>query len=249
MAKFCKYCGSPIPEGGSCECQKAKEERDPNVTNQESMQGNQSQQFAQTDMSPAAKIFYDTKNLIVNFFRKPVTTMEVGLLALDKTSQFMVGVLYAIILFLSLTMRLSGAIKYAFIIVLAFVAVKAIYAGLLYLFTKKQGSDFKSLFALYCLSSLPESVCIIIIFLLSYIAASAYIGLIIMAIMLFIVAIISEMTAVEIVLKKDRDKGFWLFLLFSFIIAIMEAFVIKVAVMAAIQSAVQSMGGLLGSFL
>lgn len=256
MGNFCRYCGKPTQEGEVCTCQangqeesKLDHQTDLNVVNGNSQATNQ--QFIKFDEKLVKSTFSSIKDLGVSFLLKPVQTLELALVETNKLPQFLIGLIYAVVLLLCLTIKLSY-FKISFgkilLITLAFVLFKAIYAGALYIFAKKQNYQLKTLLGLFCLSSLPETVAILVVFLLSFIFASSYTLLIILLIMPYVIAISSELITFQVILKNDKDKCYWAFIFSSLIVTLIQMMIIKQAIIATIQSAMSSMGSILSTF-
>lgn len=254
MGNFCRYCGKPTQEGEVCACQSIGQEEknldqpEGNEVNSNSEAINQQFKF---DDKLVKSTFSSVKDLSVSFLLKPVQTLESALVENNKLPQFLIGLIYVIVLFLCLTIRLSY-FKITFgkilLMTLAFILFKAIYAGSLYIFAKKQNYQFKTLFGLFCLSSLPETIAILLVFLLSYVFTSSYTLLIILLIMTYVIALSSQLITFQVILKNDKDKCYWTFILSSFIVTLIEVIIIKQAIIAAIQSAMSSMGSILSTF-
>lgn len=251
MANFCKYCGKPMPETGICECENAA-----NQTQQsEGAEGGapivNQPVVVQTGESPAMKALNDAKTLFISFMKQPIATLESAFIEENKLPQLLMGALYAIVLFLCILIRSAGvgnAFGGSIMLTLVFCIVKLLYVSLVYFFNRKNGVKFKSVLSLFCLISIPETICVLVFFLLSFIATSAFMGLVIVGLMLFVSAIISNTIAAAIVFKENKDKFFWFYMLINFIVIMLMAFFLKAVVISSIQTAVSSLGSYLRYF-
>lgn len=162
MAKFCKYCGKPIPEGGVCDCPQAVM----SVRRQAMEQGQTApgQMEQQTAISPAnqqakpniqmdgaLEKLKETGNLFLSFFTRPADTMQRALHTGDKIPQYLEAGLFAVVMFImvgliakndtvafALEMADKSAFSIAAVLVIAFFAVRGIYAGTVYALSQQR---------------------------------------------------------------------------------------------------------------
>lgn len=246
MANFCNYCGKPMPETGICECQE-------NVTNQtqqsESTEGGSpivNQPVVKAEENAAMIAFNEVKMLFMSFVKQPIATMESAYVEDNKRPQLLIGALYAIVLFLCIFIKaakLGNAFGGSIMLTLVFCIVKVLYVTLIYLFNRKNNIKFKSVLSLFCLISIPETICILVIFLLSFVASSAFTGLVIVGLMLFVSAIISNTIAAALVFKDNKDKFYWSYMLINFIVIMIMSLFLRTVVISSIGTALGSLGG------
>jgi autonomous glycyl radical cofactor GrcA len=255
MGNFCKYCGNSIQEGGECSCQEAKQMAeatfDTNKVIDSNLGSNSKEQVNKVDNVYVKNTISMMKKYFLDVLCKPVSALEEAVKETEKLPQLLFGLVYAVVLFLCFTIRLSDIIHSAGTLVLlpvAFLLFKVIYAGIGYLFAKKQGYDFASILSLFCLITIPESVGILAVFILSYFLSSLYSLFIIILIVLYIISIILGMITYQIIFNYDKDKCVFIFILSSFIVTIVEGVVIRQAITAIVQSIMSNMGNIMGSF-
>lgn len=120
MAKFCKYCGKPIPEGGACGCPQAVMAASRQTMREQACAGSQAagassqaqvlagqmqrqaaqQTLSGTQAGDAAEKLKETGGLMLSFFTRPADTMQHALRAADKVPQYLTAAVFAVVLFI-----------------------------------------------------------------------------------------------------------------------------------------------------
>lgn len=159
MAKFCRYCGKPLPESGICDCQQSVRaaeqirEAAPEVKTAPAPQAPQAE-TAQTQpnlqMDGAAEKVKETGRLFLSFFTKPADTMKQALDAPDKIPQYLIAGIFAFVMFVAaaliarnstiaymLRMAHKNAFSIAMVILIVFFLIRGIYAGAVFALARK----------------------------------------------------------------------------------------------------------------
>lgn len=230
---FCKYCGSPVPEGGVCSCQGQPLHQQPcpgQAINQ------------QAPKTPAI----DSNKIVSAFavyFTAPLDTLRAAYAAPEPIGNLLIGAPYLLFVFLFplirlLNMKLYGhslvsggrAFGTAIVVFLLAAVCKALQAGAAYLISDKSKSYLSAL-GVFCVAAIPQTILYVLLTLLSLIRILASYGPI-LGLLAFLIPVtaVTNFTAAMAIMGEDarrKNQMLWVQMAVMFIILLIAGLVLK----------------------
>lgn len=253
MANFCKYCGKALVND-LCDCQEFQAAQAQRATREQAAaQQTASMEGAQGSGMNGGLILRELQGIWQGFFKDPYKTAGQAYRSQNHISQYLTALVYALVILFSVCIifassGLEGGFKTGFMTALICVAVKAVYAGIVFLFAKKNdpACDIQKVFGLFCVMTIPESVLILVLMILG--ALDLYTCMVIIMIFNAAVMTASNVLATLLAMKGNMKKAYVVTLIASVIIIALSVVIGKSVVVHMIKSAMGSMLGGLGRF-
>jgi len=236
---FCKYCGSPIPEGGTCTCPDAVAEAQKNAAAAAPAPEQApapapaaapapapapAPAVAQTAPAPAAgpNPFKEAFAQFGEFFKCPLKILDNAIEEkVSLPAAFILGGLYALVIFLAfmflfLSLYVGGmSVVWGLLAAVGFCGVRIGITALAMAFGKKGSFSFKKVLTVACVTTVPLSMiyCLFCVFgLITMNAATIFITFAVIVAFAYYYELVQKVV-------EDKGKAFAL----SFIIAIILA--------------------------
>ena len=210
---FCRFCGEEIQEGTTHVCTK--------------------------------KVSTDWKGKVLEFLKNPIDTMKDTYGDANTKERFILGGVYYGILFLSV-LALSGkmgdfgdALVTALVSTFVFAIIKAAYAGFLWMFGKKNGVSFGSIFSHACLATIPQTICILVMVVFSLL--NFYVGVLVALVLHLVLQITFDMVLMECVFQGEKNFGYWMYVAFCAVLMCVLYVVLKSVLVSAIEDFTDSL--------
>lgn len=256
MAKFCKYCGKPITEGGGCDCSQAVAV---SPVGRQAMEQGQAKPNIQMD--GVLEKVKETGNLFLSFFTRPADTMQKALHTEDKIPQYLAAGLFAVVMFIMvgliakndtiafmLEMADKSAFSIAAILVIGFFIVRGIYAGAVYALAQKDNSavQLPSVIGLFSMTFCLDTVMMILLMAASMISLAE----LQIAILLFwsVGTMLTAYLATWTVLGGQTEKAYQITMILHIILLIVLVFIARGMCMKLIEAGMGAMGRAFGSY-
>lgn len=185
MANFCRYCGKQL-ENGVCDCPESQAEREKEHVTEIPVMKETHTQMDTGAAGPAAsgqaagkitvsldagKLGQDFLSYLKGMFRHPSTTIRNALTDADKTSQFLMLVIAALVSVIMVTVTCKDLLdggdrfKFGIMLALAIIAIRMVYGLIVYAVAKKSSPDVdvKSVLAAFSLTLLVDSAVMLLI--------------------------------------------------------------------------------------
>lgn len=277
MAKFCKYCGKPIPEGGACDCPQAvmsvsrqtmeQGQTAPGQMEQQAAISPANQQEkpnipkANIQMDGALEKLKETGNLFLSFFTRPADTMQRALHTGDKIPQYLEAGLFAVVMFImvgliakndtvafALEMADKSAFSIAAVLVIAFFAVRGIYAVAVYALSQKDNPavHLPAVIGLFGMTFCLDTVMIILLMAASMISLAE----LQIAILLFwsVGTMLTAYLATWTILGGRTEKAYQMTMILHIILLIVLVFIARGMCVKIIEAGMGAMGRAFGSY-
>lgn len=250
MGNFCKFCGKPI-EGSECNCEEAVKERQASVGTENSSSAsnvglgdNIAKTVRNVDVSSIIA-------LITNFVKDPLATFKAELKEKNKINQFFVGgVSLAVIFLISILvfnipyLDAGFKVKFAFYIVLAFAAIKLLYAFGVQFFAKRANINvsYTDVLGLFSMTLLFDAAMLVIYVLLTRLSLNslAMICFMFMSAADFILSMIVTYAVNNENFEKTYKASFVIILALDVIFVILMNYILKNALSAMLQSSLMN---------
>lgn len=228
---FCKFCGKEIPEGSICNCRANASET------------NSSIQTQQIEVKNDWKnLLVSCKDVMLNYFKKPLdTTKQIYSNRGDET--FVLGGVFLILVFVAIKVMLGSFSSYidstktGIYAVLIICAEKAMFSGLLYAFSKKNGSNFKHILKATCLTTVQLSACVLFIILFSLMGFAT--GIALMLLCYVMSDILAGMIVVDTVFE-NKNIGYWVHMTITLVIVTVGYIILRNVVVTAVEDLMSS---------
>lgn len=269
---FCRYCGRELQEGETCTCRNPQSQQpavpqspQPNQVQQEQQVSPQQPTFQQqvgagvqsfTNAVQQSSVLQKLTELFLNMVKRPVATLESVYTEADKIPQYIFGggyLLFTLLFSFTALVKtgiLGGGLSFgiAFVLLLVTVVMKGAHMLAAYIFSdKRQG--FSGICALFCASTLPETLLLVLLFLFMLIGWSLYLPILILASTLSVVNVAVNLLTFNTIFSNNRDKGYKVFLVLELIIAAFELVLLQAVVMVITITGLSLFGNLMSSFL
>lgn len=248
MANFCKYCGKALVND-MCDCQEFQAAAAQMAAREQAAaQQTASMEGAQGAGLNGGRILQELQGIWKGFFKDPYKTAGQAYRSQNHIAQYITALIYALVILISTCIifaaaGLEGGFKAGFMTVLACLTVKVVYAGIVFLFAKKNdpGCDVQKVLGLFCVMTIPESILILVVMLLG--ALDLYTCMTIVVIFNAAVMTASNVLAAVITLKGNMKKAYVVTLIASVIIIALSVVIGKAIVVHMVKSMVNSMLG------
>lgn len=263
MAKFCRYCGTPLSETGVCDCAQTKAEMEQNAAATMVAQPIPqpiSQPISQPTPPPAPQAtpansagmsnLTEMKDIFLQFWKSPISLFRSAVQKENKVPQLLMTAAFALLTIILVLFMGNGnmvfediALKIGFTTALTFVAIRLAYSSGVYFLAKRQNPtlDFMTVVGVFSITFAFDIVMLVLLILFSMI--SLFELAIAFSLFWLVATAIISYIATWTVMREDIEASYKATLIIQVVLMVVLVFVIRGFAANTLSGAMGSMMG------